>query len=133
MALSLLIAVLSLPLLVYLMQEYRDARGRRRNEAGRCYRCGALMNPPVAVRHYHYRSPSTLHFYCLACADAEDRKGRIWISVGGAAVAATFASVALRESVSSFWDAAIYGVASVAIGILVVVLLLGPRKSRGET
>ena len=132
MALTLLLGVLSLPFLVYLLQEYRDARGTRRNNVGRCYRCDAFMDPPVPVLHYHYRSPRTLHFYCTACANAEDRRSRIWVSVGGLAAGLTFAAVALRESVWPTWGAAVFGVAAVLIVILIALLLLKPRKSRGS-
>jgi hypothetical protein len=132
MALTLLIGILLFPFLVFLIQEYRDARGRRRNNVGRCYKCGGLMYPPIAMLHYHYRSPSSLHFYCAVCANAEDRKGRIWLSVAGIAVGVTFAAVALRESVSSFWGAALFGAASVLIVVLIPLVLLKPGKSRAQ-
>ena len=128
MALALLIGTLSFPFLIFLLQEYRDARGKRRNHAGRCYKCAALMYPPIPM--LHYRSPSTLHFYCAVCANAEDRKAGIWISILGIAVGVTLAANALKQSESSLWSPLILGAASVLIVALIPLALLNWRKTK---
>lgn len=130
MALALLIGTLSFPFLVFLLQEYRDARGKRRNNAGRCYKCGALMYPPIPIVHYHYRSRGRLYFYCAVCANAEDWKAGIWLSIAGIAVSATLAVNALKQSQSSFWSAAFLGAASVLIVVLIPLALLKTRKTK---
>jgi hypothetical protein len=130
MALALLIGTLSFPFLVFLLQGYRDARGKRRNNAGRCYKCGAPMYPPIPMFHYHYRSSSSLYFYCAVCANAEDRKAGVWLSIAGIAVSVTLAANALKQSESSFWSAAFLGAASVLIVVLIPLALLKTRKTK---
>jgi len=130
MPLALLIGTLSLPFLIFLLQEYRDARGKRRNIAGRCYKCDGLMYPPIPMAHYHYRSPSSLFFYCAVCANSEDRKAGILLSIVGIAASMTFAANALKQSESSFWGAAFLGAAAVLIVVLIPFALLMARKTK---
>lgn len=119
MELAPLIGILSIPFLIFLVQGYRDWRGKRRNKDGHCYKCGAVMYAPVPVPHYR----SDLYFYCGECAIAEERKGLAWALLTGVFGCFALGVAALNDSSTSFW-----GTVSYAVGASLILALIAYAK-----
>jgi hypothetical protein len=115
MELAPLIGILSIPLLIFLVQGYRDWRGKRRNKDGRCYKCGAVMYAAVPVPHYR----SDLYFYCGECAIAEERKGLAWALLAGVFGCFALGVAVLKDSSTSFWSTVSYAVGASLIFALI--------------